>query len=51
MKQAGMSVELVTEYAKHLVWEDRKATLDDQLYVTATQNHRLEIFAGIDCDS
>ena len=39
-KEAGKSVELVTEYAKEWVWEDRKIRKFDQLYITATQIHR-----------
>lgn len=42
MKHLGVKVELVTEYAKACVWEGKKQTLDDQLYVTAKQNHQLE---------
>jgi hypothetical protein len=41
MKKAGYSVELVTEYAKDMVWEDRFNILDDQLYILAKQNRRL----------
>lgn len=41
MKKLGYSVDLVTEYAKELVWEDRIATFDDELYIFAKQNHRL----------
>ncbi len=43
MKLAGFSVELVTEYAKDLVWAERNKTFDDQLYLLAKQNHRLHI--------
>lgn len=46
MKTEGESVELVTEYAKDLVWQKRKKTFDDQLYITAKQNHRLEVLKG-----
>jgi tRNA uridine 5-carbamoylmethylation protein Kti12 len=46
MKCQGMSVELVTEYAKDLVWQERKRTFRDQLYITAKQNHRLEVLKG-----
>ena len=42
MKTLGYKVELVNEYAKMCVWEDRISTLDDQLYITAKQNHQLE---------
>jgi len=43
MKTRDMEVELVTEYAKKLVWQKRHNTLQDQLYVTAKQNHRMQI--------
>ena len=42
MKIRNYNVELVTEYAKDLVWEQRDETFKDQLYITAKQNHRLE---------
>jgi len=42
MKRHEYDVELVTEFAKGCVWEDRPRTLDDQLYVSAKQNHQLE---------
>lgn len=41
MKSAGYDVELVTEFAKDLVWEDRISTLKDQFYVSANQIHRI----------
>lgn len=41
MKNDGYRVELVTEYAKDIVWADRHKELNDQLYITAKQNHRL----------
>jgi len=41
MKDAGYEVEIVTEFAKDLVWEDHLNVLDDQFFVSATQNHRL----------
>lgn len=43
MKTRDMEVELVTEYAKKLVWQQRHNTLQDQMYVTAKQNHRMNI--------
>ena len=46
MKHLGLNVELVNEYAKMCVWEDKKRTLDDQLYVTAKQNHQIERLRG-----
>ncbi len=41
MKLAGHNVELVQEYAKDLVYEQRFSTLLDQLYMLGKQNHRL----------
>lgn len=41
MKQRGINVELVSEYAKELTWDQRHNVLCDQLYVTAKQNRRL----------
>lgn len=46
MKLEGYKVELVTEYAKELVYEDRKNVLSDQIYVTAKQNRRLQRLEG-----
>ena len=46
MKMKHYSVELVTEYAKDLVWEKRHKTLVDQLYITAKQNHRIQRLVG-----
>lgn len=43
MKLNEMNVELVTEYAKDLTWEERYDTLDDQLYVFAKQQKRLQV--------
>jgi len=41
MKKQGFSVELVTEYAKDLVWEQRHNILEDQIYVFAKQQRRI----------
>lgn len=41
MKHHGYRVELVTEYAKDIVWADRHKELNDQLYITAKQHHRI----------
>lgn len=46
MKRLGMSCELVTEYAKDLVWEHRSDTFTDELYIFAKQNHRLHRVNG-----
>lgn len=41
LKTDGVSVELVTEYAKDVTWEGRQNLLNDQLYLLAKQNRRL----------
>ena len=42
MKTNDYNVELVTEVAKDYTWENREQCLEDQLYIFAKQNHRLE---------
>lgn len=46
LKRLGKNVELVTEYAKDMVWEGRDSILQDQLYVVAKQNRRLDRLRG-----
>lgn len=46
LKRKGAKVELVTEFAKELVWAKRFDCLDDQAYVTGTQHHRLWALKG-----
>lgn len=41
LKCSGREIELVTEYAKDMVWEGRMNVLSDQLYMAAKQNRRL----------
>ena len=41
MKWMGYDVELVSEYAKELVWEERNETMKNELYLFAKQHHRL----------
>ena len=41
MKKRQLSVELVTEYAKDMVWENRQNILDDQIYIFAKQQRRI----------
>lgn len=41
MKSQGINVELVTEFAKQLIWQERHATFSDQLYILAKQNNKL----------
>lgn len=43
MKWQKYDVELVTEYAKKLVWQKSHNLLVDQFKVTAEQNHRMYI--------
>lgn len=42
MKSEGFKVELVTEYAKQIIWDERQNIFRDQLYITAKQNRCLE---------
>lgn len=46
LKEAGYSVELVTEYAKDLVWENRADTLKNQPYISMKQFRNLSRLAG-----
>ena len=41
LKWMNYDVELVGEFAKELVWEQRHETFKDELYIFAKQNHRL----------
>lgn len=43
MKNQGLSVELVTEYAKALAWAKRGEELTDQFYIYAKQHHRQHV--------
>lgn len=46
MKKAGLNVELVTEYAKDMVFEGRKNILEDQTYIFAKQQRRISRLRG-----
>lgn len=46
MKSNQYNVELITEYAKDLTWENRSYTLDNQIYVFAKQYHRIFRLTG-----
>ena len=46
MKVRSFQVELVTEYAKDLVWSERTLMLTEQDYIFAKQNHRLRRLRG-----
>lgn len=41
LKLANKRAELITEYAKDIVWDNAHALLDDCLLVIANQHHRL----------
>lgn len=41
MKRAGYNVELVTEFAKDLVWTERNKELGDQIYIFGKMYHKL----------
>lgn len=47
LKVAGFKVELVTEYAKDMVYENRPNILEDQLYVLAKQTRRVSRLEGV----
>jgi tRNA uridine 5-carbamoylmethylation protein Kti12 len=46
MKTAGLSVELISEYAKQMVWDERSRMFQDQIYLTAKQNHKQDMLRG-----
>ena len=41
LKAMGYNVEMVSEFAKDLVYEQRQETMKDELYIFAKQHHRL----------
>lgn len=44
MKKEHMNVELITEYAKQLIYDDRLNIIEnDQLYILAKQNRKLKM--------
>lgn len=45
LKLHNVECELVTEYAKDLVWEERHMTFLDQQYIFAKQHHKLWMVA------
>ena len=47
MKIAGISCELVTEYAKDMVWENRYNILNDQLYILSKQYRKMRRVNGV----
>lgn len=47
MKIAGLDVEIVTEYAKDMVWENRTNILADPIYMLAKQHRRILRLVGL----
>lgn len=41
LKMHGIGCELVTEFAKDLVWEERSKTLENQQYIFGKQYHKI----------
>ena len=41
LKNEHVDCELITEFAKDLVWEERIKTFEDEIYVFAKQEHKL----------
>ena len=46
MKTSNRKVELISEYAKQMVWEERTPIFKNQLYLLAKQNHRQDMLRG-----
>lgn len=46
MKMQGLNVALVQEYAQEAIWEQRQNLLDDQIYIFAKQQRRLNRLQG-----
>ena len=40
LKMQGEDVEIVGEFAKELVWEERNETMKDEIYIFGKQHHR-----------
>lgn len=47
LKLHGVDSELVTEFAKDLVWEERMKTIKNQTYIFGKQNHKLYRVNGV----
>ena len=41
MKRQGLNVEMITEFAKDLVWTERNKELGDQIYIFGKMYHKL----------
>ena len=42
LKELGFNVELITEYAKECVYENKLKTMQDQIYLLAKQYHKIK---------
>lgn len=48
LKQRGVRAELVTEFAKDLVWENNRCALANQIYVFGNQYYRMHRINGME---
>lgn len=46
MKKRGILCELVTEFAKIAVWEERNSVMENEIYLFAKKHHNLNILKG-----
>ena len=46
LKWKSIDCEMVSEFAKELVWADRKKTFKDEMYIFSKQNHKLFMVNG-----
>lgn len=46
LKMAGVNAELVTEYAKDVVWDEAEIPLQNQAYVFGNQSYRISRLVG-----
>jgi len=46
LKWQGVEVEMATEFAKDLTWENRQNTLQNQIYIFGKQHHRVNRLIG-----
>lgn len=46
LKSRGINCELVTEFVKDLVWEERHKAINNQVYIFGKQHHRINRLLG-----
>lgn len=46
MKKRGLSCELVTEFAKMAVWENRMDAMKNEIYLFAKKHHSIQVLNG-----